>query len=90
VREILAGGPWELARRSGLAPRQALYADECHLCYELRGRLRKRHPRVLAPDQCYGVGVGGGVDGLGGVDDLGGGDAPPSGAAAAPRWPTSR
>jgi hypothetical protein len=60
VREILAGGPWQLARRSGLAPLRALYADECHLCYELRGRLRAagRHLDVLAPDQCYGVGGG--------------------------------
>ena len=60
VREILAGGPWELAGRSGLVPRQALYADECHLCYELRGRLRAagRHLDILAPDQCYGVGGG--------------------------------
>ena len=60
MREILAGGPWELARRSGLAPLRALYADECHLCYELRGRLRAagRHLDVLVPDQCYGVGGG--------------------------------
>ena len=40
VREIHAGGPWELAGRSGRLRRQALYADECHLCYELRDRLR--------------------------------------------------
>jgi hypothetical protein len=65
VREILAGGPWELARHSGLAPRQALYADECHLCYEVRGRLRAagRHLEVLAPDVCYGVGIGDDDDG---------------------------
>jgi hypothetical protein len=33
-----------------------LYADECHLCYELRTRLRAagRHLDVLAPDACYG------------------------------------
>ena len=78
VREILAGGPWELARRSGLAPRRALYADECHLCYEVRGRLRAagRHLDVLAPDACYGVGVGGGDDGLGGAGDGPGGETP--------------
>ena len=70
VREILAGGPWELAQRSGLTPRRKLYADECHLCYEVRGRLRAadRHLEVLAPDECYGVDVGGGDDGLGGGD----------------------
>jgi hypothetical protein len=57
VREIAAGGPWELARTAGLEPARPLYADECHLCYELRGRLRAagRHLEVLAPDQCYGV-----------------------------------
>jgi hypothetical protein len=57
VREILAGGPWALAQGTGLEPALARYADECHLCYELRCRLRAagRHPEVLAPDQCYGV-----------------------------------
>ncbi len=57
VREILAGGPWALAQATGLEPALARYADECHLCYELRCRLRAagRHPEVLAPDQCYGV-----------------------------------
>jgi hypothetical protein len=36
---------------------RALYADECHLCYELRSRLRAagRYLHVLAPEQCYGV-----------------------------------
>jgi hypothetical protein len=55
VRDILAGGPWQLAQASGLAPRRQLYADECDLCYELRARLRTRYPQVLTPDQCYGV-----------------------------------
>jgi len=57
VREIAAGGPWELARVSGLEPLSPLYADECHFCYELRARLRQagRYLDVLAPDQCYGV-----------------------------------
>ena len=33
-----------------------LYADECHLCYEVRAALRAagRHPAVVAPGQCYG------------------------------------
>ena len=55
-RELLAGGPWALARASGLQPRRGLYADECHLCYELRARLREqgRFTEVLAPGQCYG------------------------------------
>ena len=65
VREIAAGGPWELARVVGLEPARPLYADECHLCYELRGRLRAagRHLDVLAPDQCYGVVAATAVDG---------------------------
>ena len=57
IRELMRGGPWELARATGLAPERDLYADECHLCYELRSRLRDRYPEVLVPDQCYGVGL---------------------------------
>ena len=53
-REIIAGGPWELARAYGHTPARDLYADECHLCYEVRGALRARFPEVLAPAQCYG------------------------------------
>ena len=32
-----------------------LYADECHLCYEVRAALRRagRFPEVVAPGQCY-------------------------------------
>jgi len=55
VAEILAGGPWALAQAHGHAPRRALYADECHLCYEVRCALRERFPDVLAPAQCYGL-----------------------------------
>ncbi len=56
VADIVAGGPWGLAQASGFTPRLPLYADECHLCYELRTRLRAagRHLDVLAPDACYG------------------------------------
>ena len=55
VREILAGGPWALAQAAGHTPTRALYADECHLCYEVRSALRAagRHPEVVAPGQCY-------------------------------------
>ena len=58
VREIQAGGPWALATATGLEPALPLYADECHLCYELRSRLRAagRHLDVLCPDACYGPG----------------------------------
>jgi hypothetical protein len=55
VAEILAGGPWALAQAYGHAPQRALYADECHLCYEVRSALRERFPDVLAPAQCYGL-----------------------------------
>jgi hypothetical protein len=54
VREIHVGGPWGLARAYGHSPARELYADECHLCYEVRSALRTRLPDVLAPAQCYG------------------------------------
>ncbi len=54
VRELLAGGPWALAETFGHRPRRELYADECHLCYEVRSALRSRHPTILTPAQCYG------------------------------------
>ena len=55
MREIVAGGPWGLARAYGRSPLRELYADECHLCYEVRAALRERLPEVLAPAQCYGA-----------------------------------
>ncbi len=56
IRELLAGGPVALAEAHGHTPLRALYADECHLCYEVRAALRSqgRHPDVLLPSQCYG------------------------------------
>ncbi|MFA4964821.1 MAG: radical SAM protein [Thermoleophilia bacterium] len=55
VRELLAGGPWALAQAVGHTPERELYADECHLCYEVRAALRSagRYPEVVAPGQCY-------------------------------------
>ncbi len=58
VREILAGGPWALAQAHGHVPECELYADECHLCYEVRVALRERFPGVLTPAQCYGAAAG--------------------------------
>ena len=55
VAEIAAGGPWALSQAYGHAPERALYADECHLCYETRSALRQRFPDVLTPAQCYGL-----------------------------------
>jgi hypothetical protein len=55
IREILVGGPWALAQAAGHTPARSHYADECHLCYEVRAALRAagRHLEVLAPGQCY-------------------------------------
>ena len=55
IRDIVAGGPWALAEAVGHAPLRDLYADECHLCYEVRAALRGagRYPEVVAPGQCY-------------------------------------
>ena len=58
VREILQGGPWALAEAYGHRPLRDLYADECHLCYEVRKALRPALPEVLAPAQCYGEAIG--------------------------------
>lgn len=55
AREIIAGGPCALAQAAGHPPARSHYADECHLCYEVRAALRAagRYPEVLAPGQCY-------------------------------------
>jgi hypothetical protein len=58
IAEIAAGGPWALAQAYRHTPQRALYADECHLCYEVRSALRARFPDVLAPAQCYGPTAG--------------------------------
>ncbi|MDP2950109.1 MAG: radical SAM protein [Chloroflexota bacterium] len=54
VGPLLAGGPAALAAAFGVTP-DGSYVDECHLCYDLRDRLRRRLPQWLAPDQMYGV-----------------------------------
>ncbi len=51
---LLAGGPFELARRHGRDAHGG-WADACHLCYETRKSLRGRYPEILAPDAMYGV-----------------------------------
>ncbi len=51
---LLAGGPVDLVIEYNL-PHQATYADACHLCYEMRFALRERFPKILTPDQMYGV-----------------------------------
>jgi hypothetical protein len=54
IREILAGGPWDLAQAFDHTPLRELSADECHLCCEVRSALRPRFPEILTPAQCYG------------------------------------
>ncbi|OGO52096.1 MAG: hypothetical protein A2148_09670 [Chloroflexi bacterium RBG_16_68_14] len=51
---LLSGGPAALASAYAL-PHAACYVDECHMCYEMRDRLRQRFPEHLAPAQMYGV-----------------------------------
>jgi len=51
---LLSGGPAALAREYAL-PHADSYVDECHMCYEMRDRLRERFPEHLAPVQMYGV-----------------------------------
>ncbi|UCH31317.1 MAG: radical SAM protein [Candidatus Bathyarchaeota archaeon] len=51
---LLKGGPAELAREYQVAHKED-YVDECHLCYDIRSKLRKRFPDILVPDQLYGV-----------------------------------
>jgi hypothetical protein len=55
IREIVAGGPAQLARvaeRLGYV-RQSGYLDACHLCYDVRRFLRNQYPSELAPAPCY-------------------------------------
>jgi len=51
---ILKGGPAELVRKYNVKHEEG-YVDECHLCYSTRLRLRNRFPKILAPDQMYGL-----------------------------------
>lgn len=51
---LLSGGPAALVKKYDL-PHASHYADACHLCYEARLSLRERFPKILGPDQMYGV-----------------------------------
>ncbi len=53
---LLEGGPAALVQEYALQHAEA-YADACHLCYAARLALRERFPKILMPDQMYGVGV---------------------------------
>jgi hypothetical protein len=55
IRELVRKGPAELlkvAEQHGYVTKRA-YADECHLCYDLRKSLRSSFPSELAPSICY-------------------------------------
>ena len=51
---LLKAGPAGLARAFRVR-HVATYVDECHLCYDVRRRLRHRLGQWLAPEQMYGV-----------------------------------
>ncbi len=53
IQPLLEGGPVALVEKFGLSHEEKC-ADACHLCYMARLALRKRFPRLLAPDQMYG------------------------------------
>ena len=52
---LLEGGPAALIKEYNLAHADA-YADACHLCSDMRIVMRSRFPKILTPDQMYGVG----------------------------------
>jgi len=54
IQPLVEGGPTALVKKFGVSHEEE-YADACHLCYMARLALRERFPRLLAPDQMYGV-----------------------------------
>ena len=56
VGPLINGGPAGLAREFSVRTKR-VYADACHMCYEVRCALRNRRAvkRVLVPDQLYGL-----------------------------------
>jgi hypothetical protein len=53
VGPLVRGGPAELARHFRIPPAVG-YADACHLCYDMRAKLRPQFPETLGPDPMYG------------------------------------
>ncbi len=51
---LLSGGPAALASAYDL-PHGDSYVEECHMCYEMRDRLRVRFPEYAGPAEMYGV-----------------------------------
>jgi hypothetical protein len=54
IGRLIEGGPAALAREENVSA-PGTFADACHLCYEVRARLRDRFPAVLTPDNMYEV-----------------------------------
>lgn len=52
-KPLMDGGPLALLEQYKLE-HESTYADACHLCYEMRLKLRDEFPKQLAPDQMYG------------------------------------
>ena len=50
---IAEGGPAALGSRYGVCC-AGEYADECHLCFEVRRHILDSHPHYLTPRQVYG------------------------------------
>lgn len=54
VSALVKGGPYELVSRFNLEFPTERFADDCHLCYLARERLRSTYPDLLGPDEMYG------------------------------------
>lgn len=59
IGPLIRGGPISLAKELGIRPKRT-YADECHMCYDIRCVLRRRgrFKSILTPDQAYGESSG--------------------------------
>ena len=55
IAPLVSGGPVALARQHGIRTKRA-YADACHMCYDVRCRMRAKGAlrNILVPDQAYG------------------------------------
>lgn len=51
---LIKGGPLALAQQYSILD-EDMFADACHMCYEVRRKLRDKFPEILCPDQMYGV-----------------------------------
>lgn len=55
IGPLVLGGPAALAKKHGIRTRRS-YADACHMCYDVRCRMRAKglFRDILVPDQVYG------------------------------------